>query len=94
LLVIGPEHGRVFREAGRPRARLLEETHRPAAEVTRGAGGLAEGIAAGTVDDPSALVPKLAGQERSRRRQRRPVQDGVRKLGPIEAPACPAVYRT
>jgi len=68
LLVVGPDHGRVFREAGWPRARLQEElhsrTHRPAAEVVRGAGGLAEGIAADTVSDPAALVPKFAAPER------------------------------
>jgi hypothetical protein len=65
LLVIGPEHGRVFREAGWTRARMQEElhrrTHRPAAEVTRGAGGLAEGIPEGAAD---GLVPKFAGRER------------------------------
>jgi hypothetical protein len=66
LLVIGPDHGRVFREAGWSRARLQEElhrrTHRPGAELVRGAGGIAEGIAAG--GDPAALVPKFAGEER------------------------------
>ena len=48
LVVIGPEHGRVFREAGWSRARLLDELHQrlqlPGAEVIRGAGGIAEGM--------------------------------------------------
>jgi hypothetical protein len=48
VLVIGPEHGRVFREAGWSKARLLEELYarllRPGAELVRGAGGIAEGV--------------------------------------------------
>jgi hypothetical protein len=65
LLVIGPEHGRIFREAGWTRARMQEElhrrTHRAAPEVTRGAGGLAEGIPEGAAD---GLIAKFAGPER------------------------------
>jgi len=48
MLVIGPEHGRVFRDAGWSKAqlktRLLEALARPGREVTRGAGGMAEGL--------------------------------------------------
>ncbi len=48
LLVVCPEHGRVFREAGWDRARLLAELEAllvlPAAELVRGAGGMAEGV--------------------------------------------------
>jgi hypothetical protein len=48
LLVIGPGHARVFRTAGWSKARLLEEIHArlqiPAAELVRGAGGMAEGM--------------------------------------------------
>jgi hypothetical protein len=48
LLVISPEHGRVFREAGWSKARLREELDGllqiPGAEIVRGAGGIAEGI--------------------------------------------------
>jgi hypothetical protein len=48
LLVIGPEHGRVFREAGWSKAELLERLHAllqiPGEELVRGAGGIAEGI--------------------------------------------------
>jgi hypothetical protein len=48
LLVVGPEHGRVFREAGWSKARLLETLHallaRPGSEVVRGADGIAEGL--------------------------------------------------
>ncbi|MFP5369572.1 MAG: thioredoxin, partial [Actinomycetes bacterium] len=50
LLVVSPEHGRVFREAGWDRARLLDELDSlltlPADELLRGAGGMAEGLPA------------------------------------------------
>jgi hypothetical protein len=48
LLVIGPEHARVFREVGWSKARLVERLGElctvPGAEIARGAGGIAEGI--------------------------------------------------
>lgn len=48
LLVVSPEHARVFREAGWSKARLREEIARvltlPGAELVRGAGGCAEGM--------------------------------------------------
>jgi thiol-disulfide isomerase/thioredoxin len=48
LLVIGPEHARVFREAGWSKKQLLERLHAllmlPGAEVMRGADGIAEGL--------------------------------------------------
>lgn len=48
VVVISPEHGRVFREAGWSKARLREEIARvltrPGAEIIRGAGGCAEGM--------------------------------------------------
>jgi hypothetical protein len=48
LLAIGPEHARVFREAGWSKPALLERLHAllllPADEVRRGAGGIAEGL--------------------------------------------------
>jgi hypothetical protein len=60
MLVVGPEHGRVFREAGWSKARLREELDRllllPGAEIVRGAAGIAEGMpehAAG------AAIPKF-----------------------------------
>ena len=61
MLVVSPEHGRVLREAGWDRARLLAELDAllalPAAELARGAGGVAEGM------PPAALqqetVPKF-----------------------------------
>ena len=50
LLIVSPEHGRVFREAGWDRARLLAELAGlltlPAAELVRGVDGIAEGIPA------------------------------------------------
>jgi hypothetical protein len=60
LLVLSPEHGRVFREAGWDRARLLGELGElltiPGAEMVRGAGGMAEGVPAALADAP---VPKF-----------------------------------
>ena len=48
VLVVSPEHARVFREAGWSKARLREELdgllRRPGAELARGAGGVAEGM--------------------------------------------------
>ncbi|WP_448616936.1 thioredoxin family protein [Modestobacter sp. URMC 112] len=60
MLIVSPEHGRVFREAGWDRARLLAELDElltlPGAELVRGAGGMAEGIAADLADRP---LPKF-----------------------------------
>jgi hypothetical protein len=48
MLVVSPEHGRVFREAGWDRARLVAELEQllvlPAASLARGADGMAEGV--------------------------------------------------
>ena len=48
MLVVSPEHARVFREAGwskdRLRSELLALTTRPGSELVRGAGGIAEGV--------------------------------------------------
>ncbi|HSO95092.1 MAG TPA: thioredoxin family protein [Acidimicrobiia bacterium] len=50
LLVVSPEHARVFREAGWGKAQLLDELMSrlqvPGAELVRGAGGIAEGLPA------------------------------------------------
>ena len=68
LLVVGPEHGRLFRQAGWDRARvrqeLFERSMAPAGELVRGAGGIAEGIEEQFVSDPAAPVPKFAAPER------------------------------
>jgi hypothetical protein len=68
LLVVGPEHGRVFRENGWDRERVLnqlfERSKAAAASLVRGAGGIAEGIEARFVTDPDALVPKFAAPDR------------------------------
>jgi hypothetical protein len=68
LLVVGPEHGRVFREAGwdreRVRRELFERSHAPAGELMRGAGGIAEGIEPQFVSDPAAQIPKFISPER------------------------------
>jgi hypothetical protein len=51
ILVVSPEHGRVFREAGWSRARLHEELASllqiPGEELVRGADGIAEGMPEG-----------------------------------------------
>ena len=68
LLIVGPEHGRVFREAGWSREKLQQElharTHRPAGELVRGAGGIADGLDPRWVDDPATPVAKFAAPER------------------------------
>ncbi len=60
MLVMGPEHARVFAEAGWDRDRILFELHvrlaTPATELERGAGGIAEGVPAGFGD---AALPKF-----------------------------------
>jgi hypothetical protein len=54
LLVVGPEHARVFAEAGWDRARLLTELDErlqiPGTELVRGAGGIDEGMPAAFAD--------------------------------------------
>jgi hypothetical protein len=48
MLVVSPEHGRVFREAGWDKARLRAELggllQLEGAEIVRGAGGITEGV--------------------------------------------------
>jgi len=60
LLAIGPEHARVFREAGWSKAQLVERLHAllqiPGAELVRGAGGMAEGVPEAMKD---ATLPKF-----------------------------------
>lgn len=68
LLVVGPEHARVFREAGWSRAqvreRLHELTHSRAGDIARGAGGSPEGVDPRFVTDPDMRVAKFAAPER------------------------------
>lgn len=60
MLILSPEHGRVFRDAGWDRARLQLELDGlltlPAAELVRGAAGMAEGVPA---EFEGADLPKL-----------------------------------
>src|SRR5581483_10481531 len=60
MLVVAPEHARVFREAGWTKRRLLDELsgllELPGSEVVRGAGGVAEGMPPAMRD---ATVPKF-----------------------------------
>jgi hypothetical protein len=48
ILVVGPEHARVFAEAGWDRQRVVDELHArlqlPGEEIVRGAGGMTEGV--------------------------------------------------
>ncbi len=70
ILVMGPEHARVFAEAGWDRDRILFELHSrlttPAAELARGADGITEGVPAGLEGDlpkftPTGLMLAYAG---------------------------------
>jgi thiol-disulfide isomerase/thioredoxin len=60
MLVVSPEHARVFAEAGWTRQDLADEldrlTTRPGEEMVRGAGGIAEGMPAAMADQ---AIPKL-----------------------------------
>jgi hypothetical protein len=60
LMVVSPEHARVFREAGWTKSRLRDELlallTSPGAELVRGAGHCEEGLPAGLVD---MAVPKF-----------------------------------
>jgi len=60
VLVVSPEHARVFRSAGWTRDRLLAELSSllllPGAELVRGAGGIAEGVPVGF---EGASLPKF-----------------------------------
>jgi len=60
ILVVGPEHARVFAEAGWDRDRLIAELgdrlQLPGAEIVRGAGGMAEGVPASFA---GATLPKF-----------------------------------
>jgi hypothetical protein len=68
LIVVGPEHGRVFAEAGwdkeRVRSRIFELTTTRAGDLARGAGGTPEGLPPEAITDPDARVPKFVGPER------------------------------
>ena len=71
ILVVGPEHARVFADAGWDRQRVLAELDAclqlPGAELVRGAGGMAEGVpeqfAGGTLPKfrPGGLLLACAG---------------------------------
>ena len=60
IIVVGPEHARVFADAGWDRERVLAEIHLrlqlPGSELVRGAGGIAEGIPAHLKD---VTLPKF-----------------------------------
>ena len=61
ILVMGPEHARVYAEAGWDRARIVEEIrshlNRPGSELARGADGIAEGLPEAFADAES--LPKF-----------------------------------
>jgi len=68
MLLVGPEHGRVFREAGwsreRMQAELFERVKTPAGELVKGAAGVPEGLEPEWVTDPAMLVGKFAAPDR------------------------------
>lgn len=68
MLVVGPEHGRVFAQAGWSRehlqAVLHERAHARAGDLVRGADGIAEGLAPEWVTDPEAPVAKFPAADR------------------------------
>ncbi len=62
VLVVGPEHARVFADAGWDRDRVVtghqrQRTQRPGSELVTGAGGMAEGVPARLRD---ASLPKFS----------------------------------
>jgi len=61
MMVVGPEHARVFREAGWSKDRIVTEivqlTARPGSELVRGAGDMAEGLQPHFADAES--IPKV-----------------------------------
>ena len=63
LLVVGPEHARVFAEAGWDRARVLDAINArlqlPLAEIVQGAGDMAEGIPHPGEDRLGGSIPKF-----------------------------------
>jgi hypothetical protein len=56
ILAIGPEHARVFREAGWTKPQIVERLNElltiPGSELVRGAGGIAEGLPAAMASHP------------------------------------------
>ena len=60
MLVVSPEHARVFRDAGWDRARVLDALtallHLHGSEIVRGAGGIAEGFPEAFAD---STIPKF-----------------------------------
>ncbi len=63
ILVLGPEHARVFADAGWDRERIIFELHlrltTPIGELLRGAGDIEEGIPASSVG--AFLAPDTSG---------------------------------
>ena len=69
LLVVGPEHGRILREAGWDRARTRQELMRlttsRVGDMLRGAGGSPEGLDPAVFGgNPDGMIPKFAGPDR------------------------------
>ena len=60
MLVVSPEHGRVFRQAGWTKAKLREELEQllqlPGADLMRGAHGIDEGVPG---IGPEVILPKF-----------------------------------
>ena len=86
MLVVCPEHARVFREAGWSRAELRGRAADallldPATRSSAAPGGIAEGVPDGRSRDAGAEVPARRAADRARRRRRGHVLGDHRRLG-------------
>ena len=66
LLVVTPEHAKVFHDAGWSKQKLKEELQRllliPVAEPMRGYGGIEAGLISKELADSDGMVPKFRPQ--------------------------------
>ena len=85
FLVVSPDHGRVFRQAGWSRARLRQELAGlltlPADELIRGVGGIEEGVPPEPGRPAPPEVPRRRAAARLCRGRGRPVLGDYRRLG-------------
>ena len=88
MLVISPEHLRVYAEAGWSKARFRDELgallQLDGHDLVRGADGIEEGVPGGPRRRDAAEVPGRRSAHRAHRRRRRPVLGHHRRLGEWE----------